>query len=87
MKVAVELLSTLHECLPDGAGTVELPDSTTLAGLIYHLGIDKKLGKTPDEIIKADSWMVMVNECTETNLEMVLHDGDCVKVFRWVAGG
>ena len=87
MKVAVELLSTLRECLPGGCGTVELVDSTTLAGLMRHIGIDKKLGKTPDEIIRTDSWMVMVNERFETDIETVLHDGDCVKVFRWVAGG
>ena len=87
MNVAVELLSTLRECLPKGAGTVDVPDSTTLTGLICHLGIDKKLGQTPDEFIKAGTWAVMVNERFETNPETVLHDGDCVKVFRWVAGG
>ncbi len=89
MKVTVQLLSTLRDCLPqsDGKGQIELPDNATVADLITHLRIDKKLRQSPDEIAKSGAWTVMINDRIETDYAHTLNDGDSIQIFRWVAGG
>jgi len=89
MKVEVQLLSTLRDCLPEskGEGEIDLSDDSTLVDLMVHLGIDKKLGKTPKKIIESASWVIMINGHFEHNLERTLNEGDKIQIFPWVAGG
>jgi hypothetical protein len=54
MQIKVQLFSNLRDCLPAGAkhgqATICLPNRATLADLITHPGIDRRLGTDATEI-------------------------------------
>lgn len=78
MKVQVHLFSVLRQHLPPGeAGqaTVELPDEATVAWLIEHLGITRRVR------------LVIVNGAQEKDRARRLQDGDIVKLFPTMVGG
>jgi molybdopterin converting factor small subunit len=91
MKVEVKLFSILRDCLPpeakQGRATIELPEPATLSDLITHLGVDQKLGYTPQDIIARAGWQVIVNGSFESDLGRSLKDEDFVQIFPPVAGG
>ena len=92
MKVTVELLSELQNgrAQPGSAdisGKTELSENATVADLITHLGIDKKLGQSPEKISKSGAWMVMINDRVETDFGRTLNEDDRIRILRWVAGG
>ncbi|MEW5960151.1 MAG: MoaD/ThiS family protein [Chloroflexota bacterium] len=91
MKVEVKLFSILRDCLPAGArqgqAVIELPEPATLRDLITHLGIDQKLGYSPQDIIARAGWQVIVNGSFEASLERRLQAEDYVQIFPPVAGG
>ena len=89
MDMSIEFFSLLRDCLPQGKGrgSVSMVDGSTLNDLMIDLGIDKRLGQTPNSIIKGNAWVIMVNCRFENNLNRVLKAGDKVQIFPSVAGG
>jgi molybdopterin converting factor small subunit len=93
MQIQVQLFSILRDCLAERAGarggqaSLTLPEGTTLAELIVHLGIDRRLGFQPSEVVDRAGWQVMVNDRFEPDVGRILHDGDQVRIFPPVAGG
>ena len=82
MQVDVKLFASLRRKLPPGSGcpagkgTVELPDTATLADLILRLDIPPDLAQ-----------MVLVNGEQTREFGRALTDGDQVSIFPPVAGG
>jgi len=78
MKVEVWLFSTLRKYLPSGAqgnrAVVELPEGSTLADLVEHLGLQEEalVGTVNDE---------------QAHWGLKLKDGDRVSFFPPLAGG
>lgn len=91
MRIDVQLFSILRDCLPPdaerGNATVSLPDEATLADLVVHLGIDRRLGYGVPDVVARAGWQVMVSGAYEPDMERVLQDGDQVRIFPPVAGG
>jgi sulfur carrier protein ThiS len=78
MLVHIRLFSTLRPLLPPearGATSLELPDGSSVADLLDHLGIADPVK------------LVTVNGTPETHRDRVLSDGDTVLVFPPVVGG
>ncbi|HSJ58627.1 MAG TPA: MoaD/ThiS family protein [Anaerolineae bacterium] len=78
MNIDVKLFSRFREHLPAearGEATLRLPDGTTIAGLLDHLGISARVQ------------LVSVNDQPEPDRDRVLHDGDSVRIFPFVVGG
>ena len=79
MQIHVHLFSILREHLPPGGergrATVTLPEGATVADLIAHLGITRRVR------------LVVVNGEIEENRRRPLRDGDAVKLFPTVVGG
>jgi sulfur carrier protein ThiS len=79
MQVQVHLFSLLREHLPPGGergrATVTLPEGTTVADLIAHLGITRRVR------------LAIVNGTQEENHQRRLQDGDHVKLFPTMVGG
>ena len=79
MHIHVHLFSVLREHLPPGGergrATVTLPEGVTVAGLIAHLGIARRVR------------LVTVNGVQEKDRERPLQDGDRVKLFPAMVGG
>ena len=82
MRVAIKLFASLRKKLPPssgrpaGKGTIELPDTATLADLIHQLDIPPDLAQ-----------MVLVNGEQTREFGRALTDGDQVSIFPPVAGG
>jgi sulfur carrier protein ThiS len=78
MKIRVHLYTILKKY---GEGKIEedntlcLPEPTSLSGLMAHLNIPKKPGKT-----------FLVNNRPRSE-EYILQDGDIVKIFGYICGG
>ncbi len=91
MQIHVQLFSILRDCLPPGTkrgqASLELPPGSTLADLIVHLGVDRRLGHAADEVVSRAGWQVMVAGKYEPDMGRVLQDGDEVRIFPPVAGG
>jgi len=91
MQIEVQLFSILRDCLPAGAergqATIRLPNGATLADLITHLGIDRRLGYHATEIEQKAGWQVLVCGRYEADMTRTLQDGDQVRIFPPVAGG
>ncbi len=91
MQVHIQLFSILRDCLPPEArregGMISLPDGATLADLIIHLNIDKRLHFSPHDIITRAAWQVRVNQEFEANAGRPLQQGDRVQIFPPIAGG
>jgi molybdopterin converting factor small subunit len=91
MQVEVQLLSILRDCLPPecerGRAVVTLPEGATLADLVTHLGVDRRLGGSAAEVVTRGGWQVIVSGQYEADLARPLRDGDRVQVFPPVAGG
>jgi molybdopterin converting factor small subunit len=79
MQIHVHLFSVLREHLPPGSkggqATVALPQGYTIADLIAHLGITRRVR------------LVVVNSVQEKDLQRPLQDGDQVKLFPTMVGG
>ena len=79
MRVHVHLFSILREYLPPGGergrAIVTLPESATVADLIAHLGITRRVR------------LVTVNGVQEADHGRSLQDGDQVKLFPTMVGG
>ena len=92
MRIHVQLLSILRDCLPPnaerGKATATLPQGATLADLVTHLGIDEYLGYDASELTSRAAWQVMVSGQFELDMGRVLQDGDEVLMplgfQRWV---
>jgi molybdopterin converting factor small subunit len=94
MQVQVQLFSILRDCIPPDAGgpgpgqaTVSLPDGASLADLITRLGIDRRLGYPPGEVVSRAGWQVIVSGKYEPDMNRTLEEGDEIRVFPPVAGG
>jgi molybdopterin converting factor small subunit len=91
MKINLKLFSILRDCLPPDAkqsqATIELPQTATLSDLVIHLGIDRRLGFVPQEIVTRAGWQMIVNGVFERDMARPLQDGDQVQIFPPVAGG
>ena len=89
MNINVQLFSILRDCLPSDKSwaTVTLPEGATLADLMVHLGIDRRLGYNPQDILTEAAWLVLINKSGENDTERTLREGDKVQVFPSVAGG
>lgn len=78
-QVHVHLFSILREHLPPGGergrATVTLPEGATIADLITHLGITRRVH------------LVVVNGVREENRQRLLQNSDYVKIFPTVVGG
>jgi len=79
MQIHVHLFSILREHLPPGGergrATVMLPEGVTVADLIAHLGIARRVR------------LVTVNGVQEKDRGRPLQDGDRVKLFPAMVGG
>jgi len=79
MQIYVHLFSILREHLPPGGergrATVTLPEGATVADLIAHLGIARRVRLT------------IVNGAQEEDRGRPLQDGDYVKLFPAMVGG
>jgi len=77
--VRVQLFSVLREHLPSGSeqgqATLTLPGDATIADLIAHLGIERRVR------------LIVVNGAQEANRQRLLQDGDQVKLFPSMVGG
>lgn len=75
----VQLFSILREHLPPGSEqgqtTLTLPGDATIADLIAHLGIERRVR------------LIVVNGAQEADRHRRLHDGDQVKLFPSMVGG
>lgn len=94
MQIDIQLFSILRDCLPPEAErahgqsyAVTLPDGATLADLVTHLGIDRRLGCSATEIEAKAGWQVLVSGKYERDMMRRLQDGDQVRIFPPVAGG
>jgi molybdopterin converting factor small subunit len=91
MQIDVQLFSILRPCLPEcaerGQATITLPEGATLADLVTHLGIDRRLGCGAAELISGAGWQVLVSHQFEPDMGRVLRDGDKVCIFPPIAGG
>ncbi len=91
MNVDMRLLSTLQDCLPSGAeggrATVALPDGATVADLVAHVGIDRRLRCKATEIVSMAGWQVLLNGREEPDMGRVLHEGDHIVILPQVFGG
>jgi molybdopterin converting factor small subunit len=91
MQIHVQLFSILRDCLPPdaerGKATVTLPDGSSVADLLEHLGIDQRLGTSAQEITGKAGWQVIISGKFEPDVARVLQDGDDVRIFPPVAGG
>lgn len=91
MNVHVQLFSILRDCLPVEArregGIVPLAEGATLADLVTHLGIDRRLGYSPQDVVGRAGWQVRVNDEFVPHVERALQEGDRVQIFPPVAGG
>jgi molybdopterin converting factor small subunit len=91
MQVHVQLFSFLRDCLPPdarrGQATVNLLEGATLADLVTHLGIDRRLGCAAADLIARASWQVMISGRFELDTDRVLQDGDEVHIFPPISGG
>ena len=94
--IEVQLFSILRDCLPAGAdargpsggrATVSLPEGATLADLVSHLGIDRRLGYEASDVVARAGWQVMVSGKYEPDMGRVLQAGDEVRILPPVAGG
>lgn len=79
MQVHIHLFSILREHLPPGSergrATVALPEGATVADLVAHLGITRRVR------------LVVVNGVQEENPQRSLAEGDQVKLFPTMVGG
>jgi len=78
MLVHVRLFSRFRERLPLGAhgeAALELPEGTTVAGLLDRLGITDP------------AKLITVNGARETRFDRSLGEGDTVLIFPPVVGG
>ncbi|NJB68133.1 molybdopterin converting factor small subunit [Desulfobaculum xiamenense] len=75
MKITVKCFATLKSFEPAEAEAFELPDETTVGGLMGILGID------PEEV------KIMFINSRHTTPEAVIADGDRVGLFPAVGGG
>jgi sulfur carrier protein ThiS len=78
MVVQVKLFSRFRQLLPRearGEAAVQVPDGTTVAGLLEQLGVQGRVQ------------LVSVNDEPEPDRERVLSDGDRVRVFPFGVGG
>jgi molybdopterin converting factor small subunit len=91
MQIQVQLFSILRDCLPPsadrGQATITLPQGSTLADLLAHLGIDRRLGHEAGQVMANTGWQVLVSGKYEADMARVLQDGDQVRIFPPVAGG
>lgn len=91
MRIDVQIFSILRDCLPPdaerGQATLSLPEGATLADLVAHLGIDRRLGYGATDVVAKAGWQVIVSGKYEPDMERVLRDGDQVRIFPPVAGG
>jgi len=80
MHIEVRLFASLRKKLPPGSPrghcTLDLPDGTTIGGVLTHL-----------QIPRASAQMVLLNGEHDKNFRRVLHEGDVLSVFPPVAGG
>ena len=77
MQIKIELMGSLVDYLPDserGQATLALKDESTIADLLSHLKIKRRV-------------IVAVNGDEEKGLEYVLSEGDEVLVFTVISGG
>ena len=77
MKINIELMGSLVDYLPDserGQSVLILKDESTIADLLSHLKIKRKV-------------IVAVNGDEEKGLEYVLSEGDEVLAFTVISGG
>ena len=77
MKINVELMGSLADYLPaskDGRSVLMLKDGSTIADLLSHLKIRRKV-------------IVAVNGDEEKGTEYILADGDDILVFSVISGG
>jgi len=79
MQVQIHLYSVLRQHLPPGGkrgqAVVTLPEGATVADLIAHLNITRRVR------------LVVVNDAQEKDRERPLQDGDRVKLFPVMVGG
>ena len=91
MRVEVKLYSILRDCLPSGSvkgkARVSLPEGSTLAELVSHVGIDRRLECEAAELTRGASWQVMVNGRYEGDMARRLQNGDQVHIFPPIVGG
>jgi molybdopterin converting factor small subunit len=91
MQIHVQLFSILRECLPPGSqrgkATITLPEGATLADLVTHLGIDRRLGFEAIDLPVKAGWQVMVDGNYEPDMGRVLHDGERVMILPPISGG
>lgn len=94
MQIEIQLFSILRDCLPPEAErghgqshAVTLPDGATLADLLTHLGVDRRLGCSATEVERKAGWQVLVCGRYEQDMGRVLQDRDQVRIFPPVAGG
>jgi len=77
MRIRVILYSYLRELLPadtKGRAELELPDGSPVAAVFERLSLPQQV-----------AWAV--NGTAQRDFDLVLHDGDEVRVFRQGAGG
>ena len=91
MQIHLHLFSTLKDCLPPDAErgqiTVDLPEGATLADLVSHCGIDRRLGIEAAESLVRTGWQVLVNGTFEADMARPLQAEDQVSIFPPMAGG
>lgn len=77
MRVRVILYSYLRERLPaeaNGRAELELPEGSPVAAVFEQLSLPRQV-----------AWAI--NGVAQRDFDLVLHDGDEVRVFRQGAGG
>jgi sulfur carrier protein ThiS len=79
VQVYVHLFSVLREHLPPGSeggrATVTLPEAATVADLIAHLGISRRVR------------LVVINGVQQEDRQRPLQEGDQVKLLPSMVGG
>jgi molybdopterin converting factor small subunit len=80
MRIELRLFASLRKLLPPGSPrghcTLDLPEGTTLGGMLAQM-----------RIARARAQMVLINGEHDRNFRRPLRDGDVVSVFPPVAGG
>ncbi len=77
MEIHIQLYSILREKLPSdakGRAVLQLDEGTTLADLLEHLSIDRRV-------------VISVNGDHITDVSYQLREGDVVKIFSSISGG
>jgi molybdopterin synthase sulfur carrier subunit len=81
MKVTIRLFANLRETVGTGQLVLDLPEGASLSAVVEQL-----LARYPELDGQQEMWHFAVNQ-THADPDILLHPGDRVAIFPYIAGG